>query len=92
MNRSLCVGFIALSLAPALADEPKPAASVAPIETFHAEQREHWAFQPPSRPPLPKVKDSAWVRNPIDRFIRADQEAVGFTPSPEAGRSTRSVG
>jgi hypothetical protein len=81
-----CTVLLLLSLAPALADEPKPAGAVAPIETFTPEQREHWAFQPTSRPPLPAVKDSAWVRNPIDRFIRAGQEAVGFTPSPEAGK------
>src|SRR5262245_49374132 len=30
---------------------------------------DHWAFQPPARPPLPAVKNVNWVRNPIDHFI-----------------------
>src|SRR6266849_4351144 len=31
----------------------------------------HWAFQPLSRPAEPAVKNLAWTRNPIDRFILA---------------------
>src|SRR5262249_46543367 len=48
----------------------------------------HWAFQPPVRPALPVVADSAWVRNDIDRFILARLEKEGLHPSPEAGRVT----
>ncbi|GIW80478.1 MAG: hypothetical protein KatS3mg105_2285 [Gemmatales bacterium] len=47
---------------------------------------DHWAFQPPKRPPLPKVDNIAWVRNPIDRFIAARHEAEGLSPAPEASR------
>ena len=36
--------------------------------------KEHWAFQPPMKPKPPVVKDAAWVRNPIDRFILARLE------------------
>ncbi|HEX5272106.1 MAG TPA: PSD1 and planctomycete cytochrome C domain-containing protein [Gemmataceae bacterium] len=49
---------------------------------------EHWAFVPPKRPALPKVKDAAWAREPIDRFILARLEAEGLKPSPEADRVT----
>src|SRR5262249_24905616 len=49
---------------------------------------EHWAFQAPQRPALPAVKDSAWVRNDIDRFIRARHEREGLQTSPEADRVT----
>ncbi len=49
---------------------------------------EHWAFVPPKRPALPKVKDAAWAREPIDRFILAGLEAEGLKPSPEADRVT----
>jgi hypothetical protein len=69
-----------------LADDPKPSGDFAPPETFKAEQREHWAYQPPCRAPLPAVKDAAWIRNPIDRFIRSTQEGLNFSPSPEADR------
>ncbi len=47
---------------------------------------EHWAFVPPKRAPLPKVKDVAWSQEPLDRFILARLEAVGLKPSPEADR------
>jgi hypothetical protein len=43
-----------------------------------------WSLQPIHRPPLPPVKDRAWVRNPIDTFVRARVEANGLTPAPEA--------
>jgi Protein of unknown function (DUF1553)/Protein of unknown function (DUF1549)/Planctomycete cytochrome C len=49
---------------------------------------DHWAFQPPKRSAEPAVKDSAWVRNPIDRFILARLEKERLKPSPEADRIT----
>jgi hypothetical protein len=48
----------------------------------------HWAFRPPVRPPLPKVKNPGWVRNPIDRFIMARLDKESLDPSPEADRIT----
>ncbi len=48
----------------------------------------HWSFVPPQRPPLPEVRNAAWVRNPIDRFILARLEREGLKPSPEADRAT----
>ena len=53
-----------------------------------AEYQGHWAFLPPERPPLPTVKNAAWCRTPIDRFILARLEAEGLRPSPEADRVT----
>jgi hypothetical protein len=52
------------------------------------EAKPHWAFVPPVRPKLPSVKDSSWIRNPIDRFILAKLENEGLKPSPEADRIT----
>ena len=34
----------------------------------------------------PAVKESAWVRNPIDRFILAELEELGWSHAPEADR------
>ena len=48
----------------------------------------HWAFQPPVRSPLPQVKNEAWARNAIDRFILARLEKEGLKPSPEADGTT----
>ena len=53
-----------------------------------AQYQEHWAFVGPKRPGLPAVKNSAWARNPIDRFVLARLEAEGLAPSPEADRYT----
>jgi len=48
----------------------------------------HWAFVPPVRPRTPDVRNSAWVRNPIDNFILAKLESESLSPSPAAGRET----
>jgi hypothetical protein len=44
----------------------------------------HWSFVPPVRPPLPQVKNAAWIRQPIDTFVLKRLEAEGLKPSPEA--------
>ncbi len=53
-----------------------------------AEYKPHWAFIPPERPAPPPVDDEAWVRNDIDRFVRATLSERGGRPSPEADRET----
>jgi hypothetical protein len=53
-----------------------------------AEYQAHWSFIPPVRVAPPAVKDTAWVRNPIDRFILARLEKHGLAPAPEAARRT----
>jgi mono/diheme cytochrome c family protein len=50
--------------------------------------QEHWAFTAPVRPDLPPVKDQAWPRNEIDRFILARLETAGLKPSAEADKAT----
>jgi mono/diheme cytochrome c family protein len=53
-----------------------------------AASKTHWAFIPPKRPEIPKVQNTAWVKNPIDAFILAKLEKEHVTPSPEADRVT----
>src|SRR5437899_388468 len=48
--------------------------------------REHWSFKPVKRPPVPEVKNAAWVKNPIDAFILAKLEAKGLSPNPPASK------
>jgi hypothetical protein len=48
----------------------------------------HWAYRKPVRPAVPEVKDSAWARNAIDRFVLARLEKEGLKPSPEAAPET----
>ncbi len=50
--------------------------------------RNHWAFKPPVRPPVPTVNHKKWARNPIDDFVLAKLEAEKLSPSPEADRAT----
>jgi hypothetical protein len=53
-----------------------------------AKYEAHWAFQIPKKHPLPAVKSSAWVKNPIDAFIAERFEKEGLQASPEADRAT----
>jgi len=67
------------------------AAQIATLKRWIAEgakYEQHWAYIAPTRPALPAVKNTAWVRNPIDRFILAKLEKNGLTPAPEADRRT----
>ena len=49
---------------------------------------DHWAYQTPKRPLLPKVKNQAWVRGPIDLFVAAEHEKRHLEPMPEADKPT----
>jgi hypothetical protein len=64
-------------------DGGAPWNSAAPVQ-----QSTWWSFRKPVRPPVPAVKDQAWVKNPIDAFILARLEKEGLRPSPEADRRT----
>ena len=49
---------------------------------------DHWSFRPPRRVTPPAVKNSAWMRNPIDAFVLDRLEREGMSPSPEADQVT----
>ena len=53
-----------------------------------AEYRGHWAFERVERPAVPDVKNAAWAKTPIDRFILARLEQEGLAPNPEADKVT----
>jgi len=65
-------------------------ATAAPARTpgITAEDRRHWAFQPVADPPAPAVRDAAWPRTDIDRFVMAKLDAAGLKPVPDADRRT----
>jgi hypothetical protein len=50
------------------------------------EGRKFWAFQPPRKHPVPEVKDAAWARGTIDRFLLAALESKGLKPADDADR------
>jgi len=51
-------------------------------------QSNHWAYQPIRSHEPPVVQNPAWMTNPVDRFILAQLESAGMTPSPPANRRT----
>lgn len=70
--------------------ESKKTLTPAEIKTLRAwiaagaNYEEHWAFAPPRRPAIPAVKDAAWPRNPLDRFVLARLEQESLHPAPAA--------
>ncbi len=50
--------------------------------------RKFWAFQPVANPAAPAVKDSAWPKDPVDRFLLAKIEDKGLKPAGDADRHT----
>ncbi|HEX4997211.1 MAG TPA: DUF1549 domain-containing protein, partial [Terriglobia bacterium] len=50
--------------------------------------KNHWAFQPVTRPAAPGVNNTAWLNNDIDRFVLAKLEAAGMTGSERADKRT----
>ena len=52
-------------------------------EQPEADPRDHWAFRPVVRPPVPGV-GGAWGRHPVDAFIARQHAAHGLRPQPEA--------
>ena len=52
-----------------------------------AEWGEHWSFVAPRLHEAPPVKDTAWPRNHIDRFLLARLEHEGLHPAKEADKA-----
>ncbi|HEX9202405.1 MAG TPA: DUF1549 domain-containing protein, partial [Vicinamibacteria bacterium] len=63
------------------------AGALGPAETV-ATEKKHWAYVKPERAPAPTVRNEAWVRNPIDRFVLARLEKESLAPAPEADPAT----
>lgn len=73
---------------------PWPTSNTTPGEAnaagFHVTpiQQKWWAYQPVQDHTPPDVKDPAWPRNELDRFILAELEAHGMRPTEAADRRT----
>jgi hypothetical protein len=65
--------------------------TVAPLGTYTAVERRHWAFQKRTTPDVPTFTDPAdndWVKTPVDAFVLARLKKAGLSPAPEADRRT----
>ena len=61
--------------------EPVRAAPSQPVQALPPQSH---GSKPVRKPTLPTVKDLAWARSPIDRFVLAALEQKGLQPSPPA--------
>lgn len=50
--------------------------------------KDFWSFKAPQTPVIPVVKNAAWPRNEVDRFILAALEAKNLQPVADADRYT----
>ena len=81
-----CIPILALALALWAGEE-----AVAPLGTYTAMERRHWAFQPRKDAPPPSFTDpadKAWVKTPVDAFLLATLKKAGLKPAPAADRAT----
>jgi cytochrome c553 len=58
-------------------------------EEFEQLRKEHWAWQPLTRPAVPDVGLANWPLGDIDRFVLAKLEQRGLAPVAEADKTTR---
>jgi hypothetical protein len=47
-----------------------------------------WSLKELTRPAVRTPKEAAWIRTPIDAFIRATLDVLSLSPSPDADRAT----
>ena len=67
------------------------APDIAPLGSYTAVERRHWAFQPRKDVAVPSFDDAAakaWIRTPIDAFVLAGLRKAELAPAPEADRAT----
>nr|MDH4453529.1 DUF1549 domain-containing protein [Verrucomicrobiota bacterium] len=63
---------------------PMPAANAVTTNEKMEARLAHWAFQPVKDSPAPTVKNTAWPRSEVDRFVLAELEMKGLTPVADA--------
>jgi cytochrome c553 len=67
---------------------PEPAAAGTAVKKNWDSGKSHWAWQPLKKPAVPDVKDSDWVKTPVDNFILAKLEEKELKPNPPADKHT----
>ena len=67
---------------------PEEDASEDPARHLSPDDRKHWAFLPPARPNVPRVKHQESATNPIDAFLLRKLEEKGLAYSEQAAPAT----
>src|SRR5207244_9622003 len=57
-------------------------------DPFTPTQRKLWSLQPMRATAPPAVRNTRWVRTPIDAFVLADLEKAGVAAAPRADKIT----
>ena len=71
------------------APDPRDGTTVRDWKTIDVEKgRQFWAFQSPKKVAAPVVKDTAWAKSDIDRFLLAALEAKTLKPVGDADKRT----
>jgi hypothetical protein len=58
-----------------------------PDEPIPGDPRDHWAFRPPVRPPIPHAPDTVPQANPVDAFLASERARHGLTANPPADKA-----
>ncbi len=69
-------------------DPRKPNSSTVGGKINILDARQWWSFQPPKQMPPPAVKNAAWPKSEIDRYLLAGIEEKGLAPVADADRRT----
>jgi hypothetical protein len=73
---------------PVTADRTGDTAKVTPKGGVITEEaKRYWAYQPVKQPAVPGVKNTTWVKSPIDAFVLAKLEAKGLKPVKPADKA-----
>ncbi len=70
----------------AVADAGKKASEWKKREINIEEGRKYWAYQQPKKTEPPTVKNTAWPKSDIDRYVLAKIEDKGLQPVPDAAK------
>ncbi len=58
-----------------------------PKKEFTEEQKSFWAFQKVKDPAVPDIKDTAWIKTPVDAFILSKLEDKSLKPAQPAAKT-----
>jgi len=70
------------------APDPRAGGVVAKKDYDASKAKDHWAYQPPKKSPVPAVKNTSWPRGDVDRFVLAALESKGLAPVSDADKLT----
>jgi len=70
------------------APDPRTSRPVVGGLRYGGRGKEHWSFKPVTKPAPPPVKNAAWAKNDVDRFVLARLEAGGMTANEVTDKRT----